>query len=141
LTGIELSVPFEEGIMKLFILSIFVLFLFGSFSTVSAKQIQVQINSETRINGLRITFIDMLEDSRCPSDTQCIWAGNAKIKIGISNAGRLAKQFELNSSLKPQSVIFSGYEIKLIKLTPVPRSNIRIRKDGYIATLSVVRKR
>ena len=139
--GIEIPVPVKEGIMKLFLLSIFAFLLFGSFSIVSAKQIQVQINQETRINGLRIKFIDMIEDSRCPTDTQCIWAGNAKIKIGISNAGRLAKQFELNSNLKPQSIVVSGYEIKLVKLTPAPASNIRIRKDGYVATLSVVRKR
>jgi hypothetical protein len=139
--GIEIAVPVKEGIMKLFILSIFAFLSFGSFSAVSAKQIQVQINTEARINGIRIKFIDMVEDSRCPTDTQCIWAGNAKIKLGLSSGGRRAKEFELNSGLKPQSIIFSGYEIKLIKLTPVPRSNIRIRKDGYVATLSVVRKR
>jgi hypothetical protein len=140
-TGIVIPVPVKEGIMKLFLLSIFAFLLFGSFSAVSAKQIQVQINNETRINGLRIKFIDMIEDSRCPTDTQCIWAGNAKITIGLSSGGRSAKQFELNSNLKPKSIVFSGYEIKLVKLTPVPRSNIRIRKDGYVVTLSVVRKR
>jgi hypothetical protein len=134
-------VPIKEGIMKLFLLSVFAVVLLGTVSTVSAKQVQVQINSETRISGLRIKFIDMLEDSRCPRDTQCIWAGNAKIKIGLSNAGRSGKQVELNTGLKPQSVSYGGYEIKLIKLTPAPASNIRIRKDGYVATFSVVRKR
>jgi len=127
--------------MKLFFLSIFAFLLLGSVSVVSAKQVQVQINSETRINGLRIKFIDMIEDSRCPRDTQCIWAGNAKIKIGLSSSGRSKKQVELNTGLKPQSIVFGGYEIKLIKLTPVPASNIRIRKDGYVATFSVLRKR
>jgi hypothetical protein len=127
--------------MKLFFLSIFAFLIFGSFSTVSAKQVRVQINHQTSAYGMRISFIDLIEDSRCPTDTQCIWAGNAKIKIGLSNAGRLPKQFELNTGLKPQSIVFGGYEIKLIKLTPAPRSNIRIRKDGYVATLSVVRKR
>jgi hypothetical protein len=127
--------------MKLFFLSVFAFILFGTVSAVSAKQIQVQINTETKINGIRIKFIDMLEDSRCPTDTQCIWAGNAKIKIGLSNSGRSAKQVELNTGLKPQSIVFGGYEIKLIKLTPAPASNIRIRKDGYVATFSVTKRR
>lgn len=135
--------PFEVGVMKLLVTSIFATLVFGVFSAVSAAQVEVQIGHEKRVanGGIRLKFVDMVEDSRCPSDTQCIWAGNAKITVSLSNGGRRPKIFEINTGVKPQTIVFAGYEIKITKLTPHPASNIRIRKDGYVATFSVVRKR
>ena len=36
---------------------------------------------------LRIEFIEVLEDSRCPAGVTCIWAGRARALIGISLGG------------------------------------------------------
>jgi hypothetical protein len=129
--------------MRLLLTSLFAILVFGALTAAFAKQVEVQIGHETRIQnaGIKLKFIDLVEDSRCPTDTQCIWAGNAKIKISLSNAGRLPKIFELNTGVKPQTILFAGYEIKIVKLTPAPASNIRIRKDGYMATFSVTKKR
>ena len=129
--------------MKLLLTSLFATFVFGGLTAASAKQVEVQIGHEIRIQnaGIKLKFIDLIEDSRCPTDTQCIWAGNAKIKISLSNAGRLRKIFDLNTGVKPQTILFAGYEIKIVRLTPAPASNIRIRKDGYVATFSVTKKR
>lgn len=129
--------------MKLLLTSVFTIFVFGAFTIASAKQVEVQIGHDKKVaNGeIKLKFVDLVEDSRCPTDTQCIWAGNAKIKISLSNAGRLPKIFELNTGVKPQTILFAGYEIKIVKLTPAPASNIRIRKDGYIATFSVTKKK
>ena len=131
--------------MKLLITSLFAIFIFGGLAAVSAKskQVEVQIGHEQKVanGGIRLKFVDLIEDSRCPTDTQCIWAGNAKIKISLSNAGRRAKLFEINTGIKPQTILFAGYEIKIVKLTPAPASNIRIRKDGYVATFSINKKR
>ena len=129
--------------MKLFILAILAFLVTGAFAGVRAQRVEVQIGHEKRIanNSIRLKFVDMIEDSRCPTDTQCIWAGNAKIKISLSSGGRRPKFFEINTGVKPQTILFAGYEIKVADLTPHPASNIRIRKDGYVATFSVVRKR
>jgi hypothetical protein len=68
-----------------------------------------------------------------------VWAGNAKIKVQLTKSGK-KKNVELNTGMAPQTVRFEGYEFTLSKLTPVPASNIRIRKDGYLATFKVVKK-
>ena len=129
--------------MKLLLTSLFATLIFGAFTVVSGRQVEVQIGHEKRVanGGIRLKFVDLIEDSRCPTDTQCIWAGNAKIKISLSHAGRRPKFFEINTGVKPQTIVFAGYEIRITKLTPAPATNIRIRKDGYVATFSVVRKR
>ena len=130
--------------MKLLFATLFAFLAFGSFTAVSAKhpqQIKVQINHEASVRaGIRIKFVDLIEDSRCPTDTQCVWAGNAKIKVELSRNGT-KKTVELNTGLAPQSVRFEGYEFKVTKLTPAPASNVRIRKDGYVATFTVTKRR
>ncbi|MFH1764671.1 MAG: hypothetical protein ABIF09_10810 [Gemmatimonadota bacterium] len=41
---------------------------------------------DIRLEGsvLRFSFGEVLEDSRCPVDVTCVWAGNAKVVIGIA---------------------------------------------------------
>ncbi len=105
------------------------------------QQFKIQVNKQKIItkDKLKLTFVSVLEDSRCPEGTNCVWAGNAKVQIKISKAKGATKTFELNTTLQPQTIAFEGYEIKLVDLTPTPKVNIRIDKNGYIATLSVSR--
>jgi len=116
--------------------------LLGTASAVLAKHrvdVKVQINHETPYKGIKIKFVDLIEDSRCPTDTTCVWAGNAKISVQLSKNGK-KKILEMNSGMSPKTVQFEGYDITLTKLTPAPASNIRIRKDGYVATFSLVKR-
>lgn len=126
--------------MKLLIAAFLVLFGFGAFVGVSAKQperISVKINeAATAKNGIMIKFVELIDDSRCPTDTNCVWAGNAKIKVRITKNGR-SKDLELNSNLAPRDVVFAGYCFKLVGLTPEPRSNIRINRNGYVAAIEI----
>jgi len=98
------------------------------------------INKNDDKRQIKNKFISVVEDSRCPTDTNCIWASNAKINIKISKGKSAAKTFELNTNLEPQIITFAGYEIKLTNLTPAPATNIRINRNGYAATLTVNKK-
>lgn len=126
--------------MKLLIAAFLVLFGFGSFVGVSAKQaerISVKVNDAAKSKrGIKIKFVELIDDSRCPTDTNCVWAGNAKIKVRVTKNGR-SKDLELNSNLAPRDVVFAGYSFKLVGLTPEPRSNIRINRNGYVATIEM----
>jgi hypothetical protein len=55
-------------------------------ATKGSETLRVQINKEKRLakSTLSVRFVELVEDSRCPTDTNCIWAGNAKIKIRVS---------------------------------------------------------
>jgi hypothetical protein len=119
-------------------------FVFGGFVSAQAQtnqEIKLLINKQKIVtkDKLTIKFVSLVEDSRCPTDTNCIWAGNAKIKIQVGRGKTAAKTFELNTNLEPQTVSFAGYEIKLVNLTPQPATNIRINRNGYTATFAVNR--
>lgn len=130
--------------MKFLSALFFAFILLASLTAAPAKPLRqvgkVQIYHEATLSGVRVKFVDLIEDSRCPIDTQCIWAGNAKLKVRLSKNGK-TKVVEMNTGTDPRTIRFEGYEIKITKLTPQPASNIRIRKDGYVATFSVVRRR
>lgn len=115
-------------------------FVFGICAQAQQK-ITVRLNQQKTIvkNKLTIKFASLVEDLRCPTDTNCIWAGNAKIKIVVGKTKSDAKTFELNTNLETRSVIFAGYEIKLINLNPQPATNIRINRNAYTAIFSVNR--
>lgn len=127
--------------MRTLFLSLILALVFGSALTAEAQttqQISVRVNKQKKVSRskLMIKFVSV-EDSRCPQDVECIWAGNAKVTIKVTNRKGVSKTFELNTNLEPKAVTFDGYEIKLRDVTPYPRSNIRIDKNGYTATFSV----
>lgn len=118
-------------------------FVCGTIETFAAQPEQrqtVQINKQKKFSRSKLTvkFVALLEDSRCPQDVNCIHAGNARIRIEVTGS-RGKETFEVNTTLGPKGASFEGYAINLIELTPAPRTNVRINKNGYRATFSVTR--
>ena len=127
--------------MKGLIFSLMILLAVGVSPAIAAKPgetLRVQINKEKRSvkSKLTVRFVELVEDSRCPTDTNCVWAGNAKIKIRVSKNGR-SHDLKLDTNGPNQTVSAEGFSIKLTALTPEPRSNIRINRNGYVATFSI----
>ena len=128
--------------MKLLIASLLMMLGFAGFAQVSAKQTQevtVKVNDQVTANGgVKIRFLQLVEDSRCPTDTTCIWAGNAKIRVRVTK-NRNSKVIELNTMQRGAAPVFAGYRFKLTNLTPKPLSNIRINRNGYEATIEITK--
>ena len=102
---------------------------------------RVQINREKRFakSKLRVRFVELVEDSRCPTDTNCVWAGNARIKIRVTKNGSSEVIILDSNGPKQYATTADGHSIKFVGLTPHPRSNIRINRNGYVATFEVVK--
>ena len=129
--------------MKGLMLSLMMVLAFGVMPAAAAKRsdtLRVQINKEKRVakSKVSIRFVELVEDSRCPTDTNCVWAGNAKIKIRVMGYGR-SQEVTLDTNGPHQGAAVEGYSIKLVGLTPAPRSNVRINRNGYVATFEVAK--
>jgi hypothetical protein len=104
-----------------------------------ADDVEVQINKQvTAADGLKIAFVELVEDSRCPTDVDCIWAGNAKIKVRVTKNGR-SKLLLLEMVTKGMAPNFGNYRLKLKDLTPKLRSNVRINRNAYVARIGVTK--
>jgi hypothetical protein len=89
---------------------------------------------------LKIRFVSVDEDSRCPKGVQCVWQGNAKGSFVISGIKRKPSIIRLNTGIEPKEARNSGYTVRLVKITPEPKSGEKINAREYEATLVVLKR-
>lgn len=90
-------------------------------------------------NGVRITFRQVKEDSRCPTDVTCIWAGDASIELTISRNGSSDDTKILSLSPANNEARSGDIQIRFVGLTPVPRQAEGNAPRAYVAQLIVNR--
>jgi hypothetical protein len=86
---------------------------------------------------LRLSFGEVLEDSRCPLDVTCVWAGNGRVAIGIAAGMGPTHSLILNTGLEPRSVVWSGIRISLLSLSPSPYEGTVIAAEDYAVRLKL----
>ncbi len=106
------------------------------------SQFQIGLNESVSVKpgDIVLKLLDVPEDSRCPVDVVCIWAGKATTIVNVTKDGRDLGEFELAlipSNNEEATVIFDGHTITLIRLDPKPRSTEPIDLSDYIATFLV----
>ena len=89
-------------------------------------------------DSLRVTFQRVESDSRCPSDVQCVSAGDAAVLFRLSHAGREAGT-ELHTMLEPKQVEYDGFVLRLTGLTPAPKSTHPVDAGDYRAQVVVTK--
>lgn len=87
---------------------------------------------------LRVTFRGVEHDSRCPTDVQCVWEGNAAVDVRLARDGREART-TLHTTLEQNQVEYAGYVVRLAAVAPAPVSGRSIPANEYTVTLEVRR--
>ncbi len=94
---------------------------------------KANVGKKILLGGVYITPLKVLEDSRCPSGTECIWAGTVRVKVRLeSDATTQEKDFEIGTS-----VDFINKKVTLQSVTPEATSTNPILEKDYIFTFSV----
>jgi hypothetical protein len=99
-------------------------------------------------DSLKITFIGVKNDSRCPKGALCIWAGDAEVLLRVRVEGQLPQIVRVHTNLKPQIVVISAvapgkvgvpksYSIRIAGLTPQPKVGKKLRQSDYRLGLSI----
>ena len=100
----------------------------------------LKVGETADINSdFQITLLNVLDDSRCPSDVTCIWEGTVSAEVNIvkdgENRGKYVIPFGLIDSAASQSI--DGFFIMLYDVKPYPISTNQITPSEYVATLIV----
>lgn len=77
--------------------------------------------------GLDITPVSVVEDSRCPTDVQCIWAGRIRISVALENPSGSTTQ-ELSPG---DTVTVGGQTVMLVSADPARVSTHAISAADY----------
>lgn len=85
--------------------------------------------------ALRVQFVRVSNDSRCPADVVCIQGGDALVHILVNGGG-----YELHTGdASRASITHRGVSIELVELQPYPFSSRTIAPGDYRATLRAIR--
>lgn len=106
------------------------------------------IGSEGFSSGLSVELTEIVEDSRCPSDVTCVWAGRAIVRVIVSSPGDVLGFGAVELALEAGDMDAEGnraigdkasYELTLLELAPHPISSVQLNSGDYLATLEVVK--
>lgn len=88
-------------------------------------------------NSLKFSITE-INDSRCPSDVECIWAGKADVTIKLESP--VSESFvlsTLNNALYSSKDTVGNYSFQLIDVSPYPVSTQIIKFEDYKVTLKI----
>lgn len=88
---------------------------------------RARFGETAKIGDVRISPIKLEEDSRCPNDVQCVWAGQVRITAVVTSQARV-QRVELTQG-KPFAV--ADGTLTLVEVTPEKRSNVAINPRDY----------
>ena len=91
--------------------------------------------------SLGLRFTDVLEDSRCPTQVECFWTGQARIAVLVQPTGNPSTTVNFNtnpaSGQNVQTARVDDYTIDLKSLDPYPQTPESISFEDYRAKLLV----
>jgi len=89
--------------------------------------------------GLQLTFVEVVSDSRCPSGATCIWAGEASCLIELTTPeSTYPKVLTQPGSSSPPEASVADYEI-VFDIQPYPELGKDIQEKDYLLKLVVTR--
>ncbi len=96
---------------------------------------KLPIGETVQFENATVKFIKVLEDSRCPKDVTCIWEGQAKLLVEVTENGKESKEMELLFDGKNIIYASEGYILKGMSLSPYPTSDT-VGKMEYVLLIS-----
>jgi hypothetical protein len=103
-------------------------------------ELTLGIGESGYINGLNINFETLLQDSRCPNDVTCVWAGAVEVMVKLVDAKNVSKSEEVKMTSIEAPHIFENYEVSISSVVPVKNSKIEIKPKDYLITFKVSKK-
>lgn len=97
-------------------------------------------NAMIRGEDLEVSFIEILEDSRCPRNVTCVWEGQVVAVVELCKDG-ISQQMELIQPGLSDQTVTAYYEDYALHFTvePYPEEGKEISADDYRLRLTVNR--
>jgi hypothetical protein len=90
-------------------------------------------------SAFSITFIGIEYEGRCPTESTCIWQGDAAAKFEVRGDGppQSITLHTLGSTHLPRHMEVLGRSVSMFNLTPYPRDDQKTPIDDYVAHMSI----
>lgn len=105
------------------------------------REFQLHVGENTILAdvGLRVAFIGVSQDSRCPLQAMCVWAGDAAVLVETAPFPDVvatdSRTDTLHTNLEPKALPLGAVELVLVRLDPYPEAPSSVAADAYVVTL------
>lgn len=95
--------------------------------------VEAGLGQTVSVAGVTITPTQVLEDSRCPTDVQCIQAGTVRLQVSVVNGGKKSEQvLTLGEPVAVDKVV-----VTLVSVTPAKVSTVTLHDADYHFEFSI----
>lgn len=91
-------------------------------------EVELKLGETANFNGISITPLSIVEDSRCPSGVQCIQAGTVRVNVKSLQNGGITKETVVGLNAPAKIDTFS---VALVTVTPGTKANQKISNSDY----------
>ena len=106
-----------------------------------ALHIDQKIASPSLVSGLSVFFLEVVEDSRCPTGDECESPGTVTIRVdtasGVLPTGETTLILEADHT-EPTIKKLGKFSVAFLSMEPYPVSGETIELADYVATLAVL---
>lgn len=103
---------------------------------VPTQEVSIGVGESVVVDGLTVTLVDILEDSRCPANANCIQAGQVRAQVKLETVG--SSQIAVLST-NTEGIGFDNYFIEIIEVLPQALSDTTILRADYEITFAISR--
>ena len=116
--------------------------LIQSFDVKMEEAFDVKINEEATIpeRSLSVKVTDVLEDSRCPEFAMCVWEGQIKLEVEITDNQITTTKEIIYQSGKDLTLEHGEYIFSLTQVTPDNQIDEVIELNDYTFTFFIEKK-
>lgn len=107
-------------------------------SVTLGEAFRLRFGEQADAGDLTVAF-ESVEDSRCPTEVECVWEGDGVVGLRVTGSGEAV---DVTLHTHPDSAAVArvaGHDIRLVDLDPDPVDGSPIPRSDYVATLRIDR--
>lgn len=98
-----------------------------TYKTRSDGITRLRLGETASVDGPKVTPLRVVSDSRCPSNVQCVWAGELRVEVKVAiGSGATTRELVLG---QPEAV--ADGKLELVEGLPYPRHGEPIYPEDY----------
>lgn len=103
--------------------------------------VNIRFDEVVSHDGLKLGWLE-ISDSRCPTGVNCVWAGEVKVTLEVTNTlAEGGEPVEVRLTLQarqgPATASVFGYELELLNVDPYPKDQVTTARGHYVAVIKV----
>ncbi len=98
-----------------------------TYRTHSDGIVRTRFDETAAFSDARVTPLILVEDSRCPANARCVWAGRVRITSTLSTAtSKITRELT-----QGEPVAFAGRTLTLVEVLPIKTTQQALYRDDY----------